>query len=282
MSCNEAKTLYVSDLDGTLLGSDQRTSEFTNRVVNSLTERGVLFSYATARSGVTAVKVTAGMTTSFPTIVYNGAFILDHRTGAHLQENFFRKDEAAALIKEFTAAGIWPIVYSFVEGEEKFSYLPDKCVPAALEFTASRRGDPRDRPLADEGALGEGDVFYLSCIGETERLAPFYEKYRARYHCVFQREIYTRAQWLEIMPREASKANAARQLAALYGCERIVSFGDGLNDLDLFAVSDEAYAVENAAPELKAAATAVIPANDEDGVAVFLARRFSASLECEV
>ena len=30
------KTLYVSDLDGTLLRSDQRTSEYTNRTVNAL------------------------------------------------------------------------------------------------------------------------------------------------------------------------------------------------------------------------------------------------------
>ena len=44
------KTLYVSDLDGTLLRSDQRTSEYTNRTVNALVADGMCFSYATARS----------------------------------------------------------------------------------------------------------------------------------------------------------------------------------------------------------------------------------------
>ena len=48
------KTLYVSDLDGTLLRSDERTSDYTNQVINRLTEQGMLFSYATARSLVTA------------------------------------------------------------------------------------------------------------------------------------------------------------------------------------------------------------------------------------
>ena len=47
-------------------------------------------------------------------------------------------------------------------------------------------------------------------------------------------------------------------------------FGDGINDLDMFHIADEAYAVENAVPELKAAATAVIVSNDEDGVAKWL------------
>ena len=44
------KTLYVSDLDGTLLRSDETTSEYTNSVINNLTDRGMIFSYATARS----------------------------------------------------------------------------------------------------------------------------------------------------------------------------------------------------------------------------------------
>jgi hydroxymethylpyrimidine pyrophosphatase-like HAD family hydrolase len=50
--------LYVSDLDGTLLRSNEVTSEYTNHVINSLVSKGMLFSYATARSLITAKKVT--------------------------------------------------------------------------------------------------------------------------------------------------------------------------------------------------------------------------------
>ena len=55
------KTLYVSDLDGTLLRSDETTSDFTNKTINELVSRGMLFSYATARSYVTSRKVTKGI-----------------------------------------------------------------------------------------------------------------------------------------------------------------------------------------------------------------------------
>ena len=79
------------------------------------------------------------------------------------------------------------------------------------------------------------------------------------------------------MPIKASKANAILQLKELLGCDRLVVFGDGVNDLDMFRVADEAYAVENAVPELKAAATAVIGANDEDGVARWLSRNWRVS-----
>ena len=50
-------TLYVSDLDGTLLRSNESTSEYTNHVINSLVDKGMIFSYATARSLITAKKV---------------------------------------------------------------------------------------------------------------------------------------------------------------------------------------------------------------------------------
>ena len=50
------KILYISDLDGTLLHSDETTSDYTNNTLNRLTQNGLLFSYATARSIHTAKK----------------------------------------------------------------------------------------------------------------------------------------------------------------------------------------------------------------------------------
>ena len=72
------------------------------------------------------------------------------------------------------------------------------------------------------------------------------------------------------MPTAASKSNAIRQLKGLLGCDKLVVFGDGKNDIDMFELADESYAVENAVPELKEVATGVIGCNDEDGVAHWL------------
>ena len=75
---------------------------------------------------------------------------------------------------------------------------------------------------------------------------------------------------MEIMPKEATKSNAIKQLKDKLGCDKLVVFGDGKNDIDMFECADVAYAVENAHEELKKYATGIIGANDEDGVAKWL------------
>lgn len=57
-------------------------------------------------------------------------------------------------------------------------------------------------------------------------------------------------------------------------CEKLVVFGDGKNDIDMFLMADESYAVQNADNELKKYADAIIPSNDNDGVAKWLEHNY--------
>lgn len=263
------KTLYVSDLDGTLLRSGQFTSDYTNRVINSLTAMGMHFSYATARSFVTAKKVTRGLQAKIPLIVYNGAFVMDNETESVMIANYF-DESVKEVLKDLFCHHVYPIVYSYRNGAEKFSFLPEKCSKGALEFLDTRKGDRRTNPVETAEQLMGGNCFYITCIDEPAKLEPLYMKYQDSYHAVYQKDIYSGEQWLEIMPKAASKSNAALQLKELLQCERLTAFGDGKNDIDLFEAADECYAVENAVEELKQAATGVIGSNDEDAVAKWL------------
>lgn len=82
-----------------------------------------------------------------------------------------------------------------------------------------------------------------------------------------QQELYREEYWCEIMPKKATKAEAIRKLKEMWGCERIVSFGDAVNDIPMFEISDACYAVDNAVPKLKELATGIVDSNDNDGVA---------------
>lgn len=263
------KTLYVSDLDGTLLRSDISASEYTTSTINSLVEKGMYFSYATARSHVTASKVTKGLNARFPLIVYNGTFIIDNATRGIMMSHYF-EDNGQMLIDDLIAHDIYPIVYAYIGGNEKFSYVEGRCSPGAQNFLNTRRDDPRCNPVQRTDDLFRGNIFYITCIDDADKLAPFNDKYNFRYHTVFQRDIYSGDQWLEFMPKHVSKSNAIQWLANHLGCDRLVVFGDGKNDIDMFHLADESYAVENAVEELKAIATGIIGKNDDDAVARWL------------
>lgn len=263
------KTLYAADLDGTLLRSDETLSAYTCQTINALVDRGMLFSYATARSYITASRATKGLTARIPLIVYNGAFVVDNLTGEILRASRF-DGGIRSLLDDLLSCGVYPIVYAMIGGKETFSYVDRFCTPGMRQFVESREKDPRKRPLTDAQGLYEGDAYYVTCIGEEDALRPIYMKYRDVCRCVFYRDMYTKAQWLEMMPRGASKANAVRWLQNHLGCERLVVFGDGKNDVDMFEIADISCAMANAEDELKSMATHVIGSHDDDGVARWL------------
>jgi len=270
------KTLYVTDLDGTLLNSHDTISPYSIRTINSLVDQGMLFTYATARSLVSASAVAKGLSTQIPVIAYNGAFIIHPATGEILSSEGFEEEErekAIQVMKEYSPA---LLVYSYVEGVEKVSWVRDRENEGVRRYLSLRKGDRRLRPLLDDEKLFEGDIFYFTCIGEKQELLPIYEAFAGdrRYTCTFQQELYRPEYWCEIMPGKATKANAILKLKELWKCDRVVSFGDAINDLSMFRISDECYAVENAVKELRDAATAVIGSNDADGVALWLQEHY--------
>ena len=275
------KVLYVTDLDGTLLNRQDRVSPFSAGVINTLVEEGMEFTYATARSLVSASVVTAGLSANIPVIAYNGAFIIQPSSGEILARADFRDAERNLVRRELERRGISPLVYSFVDGVERVSRILRNENDGIRRYLAMRQGDRRFRAVDGTDALYEGETFYYTCIGEKEELQPVYEFFSkdSRYRCTLQQELYRPEYWCEIMPAAASKANAVIKLKEMRGCTRVISFGDAVNDIPMFEISDECYAVSNAVDELKAAATGIIGSNDEDGVARWLLDRMNRAPE---
>ncbi len=277
----QGRTLYVSDLDGTLLNRRSQISPQSLTILNSLIERGVSFTYATARSLSSARIAAQGLHLRLPVAVYNGAFLIDAATGRIQHACTFTLKERMQAQVLFQAYKVHPFVYTFLEGQERVLWHSGTENPGMKRYLDSRPGDPRFLPVSSSEKIYQGEIFYYTCIGsrsELEGLAHAFEQDK-RYTCLFQREIYTEDEyWLEIMPQAATKANAILRLKELFGFEKIVSFGDAVNDLPMFRISDEAYAVENAAPALKQEATDIIADNENDGVALWLLHQIEDSV----
>ena len=259
------KTLYISDLDGTLLDSNERLSEYTAKALNELLSKGLTFSFATARSYTTAAKVTVGLTMKYPAVVHNGTFIVD-KDGNIITKNTFKKEDSTLILDAILKSGVSPVVYSLIENKEQFSYIKEKLNRETKAFLSTRESDPRNREVFDTERLYDGEVYYFTLIGDEDKTEALYKLFKDKFQCYFQRDIYSNDYWLEILPQGATKANAVKQLAQILDCEKIVAFGDGVNDIEMFSIADECYAVENACDKLKQIATKIIPSNTCDGV----------------
>ena len=266
------RTLYVTDLDGTLLDRNEQISDFTISTINTLVENGLLFSFATARSYVTAGKLTARLTANFPVILYNGAFIMDNKGEKIIKTNLISDDLRHSVLKTLVDAHVYPLVYHYMDRKEKISFIENKANEDMMSFLNSRQGDVRKLPVDDANELYKDNVYYITCIDSEQKLYPLYQQLKniPQLNCIYQKDIYSGRQWLEIMSAAASKANAVMQLKDILQCDRVVCFGDGKNDISMFRAADECYAVENAVDELKRIATGVILSNNSDGVACWL------------
>ena len=274
------KTLFVSDLDGTLLGENAVLSDYTRGTINRLVEDGMYFTYATARSHRTAAIVLEGLKCSAPAVTHNGGFLTDPTDGTVMELSGFTDGEAAFARSIFDEYGMSPFVYALFgeitlpcRVEERMSWVEGTETPGMVHFMEAHAGDPRMNPAADRETMYAGRHFYYNLIDTKERL----DKVAARlaehpgFYYTLQREIYDPEDfWLEIMPVHATKAEGLRRLKEKYGFDRVVCFGDAMNDMTMFDAADEAYAMANGADALKAKATAVIGDHREDGVARWL------------
>lgn len=266
------QTLYVTDLDGTLLNTNDKINPFSIKVINELVEKGMIFTYATARSLVSASVVTKGLSTNLPVIAYNGGLIINPSTNKILSQEKFSQEEMEYITSTLNKLNISPIVYSYVNGVEKLLWNVNKENDGIKRYFSLRQGDKRLNPIDNPRDLYHGDMFYFTCIGEKEELLPVFNQFKndERFNCTMNQELYRPEYWCEIMPVKTTKFDAIVKLKKILHCDKVVSFGDSSNDIPMFKISDECYAVENAVPELKKYATGIIPCNDKDGVALWL------------
>lgn len=277
------RTLYVTDLDGTLLRNDKTISETAADTLNRLIDRGMLITYATARTCHSAARLAKNIDFRLPAIFRNGTVFADPQTGREAEVIMFSAGQVQAIRRYMEGLKLCGFVTAYLSGEEKKLYLRGRTNEGFGHYLREHSGDGRLCPMEEPDDLFQGEICYFTFIGEKEELDPLYERVKAGgdWSCIYQQDVYRPDYWLELCPREATKAKAVQKLKERYGCERLVVFGDSLNDLSMFHAADEAYAVENAMDEVKAVATGVIPGNQEDGVARWLQQEYDRSARLE-
>lgn len=268
------KTLFVTDLDGTLLGSDSRVSEKSREIITDLTRRGGLVTVATARTPATVEPLLAGTETAVPAVVMTGASLWDRRWRCFVDPVLFGQDSVGPVSECFLGHGVYPFIYSVTDDNRLTVYRGEAPLSRTEEnFCSERRGLALKRFVFSRpggyGGAFPGAILLLG-ISAIERIEALADALRGRgglsvsaYADIFNPKVG----YIEVFAAGVSKAEAVMRLKRETGADRLVVYGDNLNDLTMFEVADEAVAVANARPEVKERAARVIGPNTADAVA---------------
>jgi len=267
-------------MDGTLLGSDGRVSEKSVKAINSLIDKGMIFSVATARSETSASELLKDIHMNAPAVLMNGVFIYDLKNRRAVKYFEIPEEILPDILHAFTRRHKSPFLFSY--GDDNKMYIDYTALKLGIHksfysLRAPKLGG-RFRKTASLGKRENLHPVFLSLSDEYGELKPIYDEVSSLEGVTasFYADTYTKYWFLEIYSSLASKRNGAETVKKLTGADEIAAFGDNLNDLLLFSGADRKYAVYNAVPELKNNCDRVIGSNDENGVAEFIKYDFKA------
>ena len=271
------KTLYISDLDGTLLNAQAELSDYTASVLNRLIACGIHFSVATARTAATSFLILENIKINIPVVLMNGVVIYDIAAKKYVKKEILQKEPKEQILSAMRRVNLTGLMYA-LSGDELVTYYERICNKALQDFIDERTVKYNKKFMQiDDFANADTDVIYFCFLDSFENINRIYDELESIGDLQIEKyqDIYSGgALWyLEVFNGTASKHNAVQFLREQYGFDRVIGFGDNLNDLSLFAACDECYAVANAKPEVKEAATAVIDSNIDDGVVRWLEER---------
>lgn len=268
------KTLYVSDLDGTLLGAHSELSEASARMLNQAISMGADFTIATARTPATVSRLLEKVNMKLPAIVMTGAVRWDFNTYDYSNPKFIDTSLAKELLTVYRCHNLPVFHYSLGENAVEVRHCGD-INDLERKFADDRSGSDFKRFILDDDisliSLERTLLFYSMQptakverlyheISEIEGITPVF------YHDIFGPDVAL----LEVFSDVASKASAVRSLASEIGAERVVVFGDNVNDIPMMQTATHAVAVENAIDQVRDMANEVIGCNTSDCVAKWI------------
>lgn len=261
--------LFATDLDGTLTNSKKEVTDRTAAVIKSAEERGMKVVLASGRpfAGCLLVAERLGLPESGGYIMaFNGGQIVDCRTG----ENVYLRNIPADFLPEiFEAAERFGVTALTYDGPVVLTEHPDDQyvgIECFINKIAARGVDS----LKDTVTW---PVPKCMCVGEHEKLLPvkdyLEEKFGGQLSIYFSESFF-----LEIMASGVDKANSLDMLVQKLGTsrERVIAFGDGMNDIGLIRYAGHGVAMANGCEGAKQAADEIAASNEEDGVAQVLER----------
>ena len=267
-------TLYVSDLDGTLLGEDSQLSAVTVATLNRIIgELGGLFTVATARTPATVVPLMQQVHARLPFIVIGGSAMWNPVTMSYEHTRGIDDMTVNAVADVFDRRGAHPFIYRRHGKNLLHTHHYGPLSPQEERFIAERQHLPLKQFFLDDRDFRHSDdeallIFSMNKYAVLKSIADDLRTSVPTCSVMVYHDIFDESEgYLEIFSAGTSKAAAIRDLARQLGAGRVVVFGDNRNDIAMMQAADFSVAVDNAFTEVKSVASEVIGPNTVDSVA---------------
>ncbi len=274
------KTLYVSDMDGTLLNNKSVLSQETKTKLNTLIENGCAFTIATARTPATVSFLMKDVNANLPFIVMAGCAFWNSRKCEFESVRLLEAQHVSQIIDIFDEYGNTPFIYNkngnsiivnhkeYLSPQEK-AFIEPRINTPLKQFEKVSRLQPNNKYNGVMLIFGMGEYFLLRKIADeiTKQNIP------CSFNCYH--DIFDLSQgFIDIYLKGTTKAAAIKQLAKEIDAQRIVCFGDNLNDIPMMEMADWSLAVDNAFDEVKECADEIIASNNDNAVVNWIEKDF--------
>lgn len=258
-----------SDLDGTLLIDNFKTSQENINAIETALNKGIDFIPTTGRAISDVPQQLKSVKNIKNFILTNGATVFDRKENKVLYNNYIPCEKALELMSTEGASKC--CVMAFLDGQVHYQSDWEKRLsgspvcPVVAEFLMY--GCKEVENLFEFVKLRNKDVekitfFFtdldnrIDVINNTLMLEEFELSYTLELN-------------LEITNKGVNKANGIREFCKIkgYSMDEIAVIGDSGNDIEMLSLTNNSYAVENAVEKAKLAAKFSAPRNTENGVA---------------
>lgn len=263
----------LTDLDGTLLNKDHILTEFTINTIDKLIDNGIKVFIATGRIEKGARLISDKFKHKLPIITTNGSRILDENNKELL--SIFLKDEVKDFLINFDYKSFGDEIFINGYSVNNWFVVDDTYISFYKHKRLDKKYSPEKISREEFKTFDYNKIFF---VGDFNHLLQIREVLRENIGD-FVNIAFVSENSLEIYDKSATKGNAAKFLLKKYGIslDEVVSFGDGLNDIEMLQMAKKGYVMDNALLELKKLLPdfEIIADSDTDSVAKKLIEVFN-------
>lgn len=241
---NEGNVI-ICDLDGTLLNSESKITDYTLKTLELVAEHNILI-YASGRKLERIVS-------KFPKKIFGDYIITQH--GA---KTYDIKQNLSTIAEHRISKNVFIEISNLID---KLGFDDELVIDQNYDVKWNVNNVP--------------EYFYTLNIGKEKgidlKLIPYLQKIKNADFFIMK-ESFNDLRWGYITAPNVSKGNAIKDLIKLKNIKynEIICFGDSLNDISMFEVSTVKVAMGNAIDEIKDISDYITDDYNNDGVAKWL------------